>query len=668
MAIRGSGRRPERSADISEDLATLDRVRRPASQPAVEAAEPAVDAAGRFDAAEPEFEAAGRVKALAAAAPAHALESTLSEPAPRTRIGVVVIHGIGDQKPGETLLLWARSLLRIVNAWAATTPGVRHANDHAWTADIDLTGGSRPWVAIDVPAAPGPPGGPGHEPQTWLMTEAWWAARVSPPSLPQLFRWLVPKEMLRLMRGIFSGIAAEGDPLFKAIDLVFLPLFVVPTTALAVLVYLVLRIVRFVPYKPLQDFALFKALDFFLVDWFGDLQILLTDRTQAASIRARAADAIRACRERGCDTVVVIGHSGGTVVGYATLADEAYVELPVQRLVTLGQALGIAWRLGHVDDPTIADRIPDHLYPGDRLDGTPAEVGRTNLEWYDFWATHDPAPAGGFATGPAATTPAHVGGASTRVFNRMSLLEDHGAYWANDEEFLLPVARLIETSPENAPPSTSRFFPNGPAEAGAPGAGTGSSAATVTLDPRVARRQERVKALQSSWALVMAAGALAVPFALLHPWLASDTATTTIGAAGSAAWGALVNVTSGAIGGLLGYIGITPPSGPLDPVLASLLGAGLMFGAFWLVGQAASGIWTTWDGRERQIALQPDPAWRPLSGVAIPLALCGIGALALLAFAGSGSWLLAAPTVALIAVAEVVAAVGPRGTIANPGS
>ena len=633
MAIRGISRRPDRSADISEDLATLDEARRPAPEPAVQAV-------------------------AAATAP--------PEPAPRARIGVVVIHGIGDQKPGETLLLWAHALLRVVNAWATTTPGVHHANDHAWTADIDLTGGSRPWVAIDVPAAPGPTGGPGHEPQTWLVTEAWWAARVSPPSLAQVFAWLVPREMWRLIRGIFSGIAAEGDPLFKAIDLVFLPLFVVPTTALAVLVYIVLRIVRIVPYQPLQDFALFKALDVFLVDWFGDLQILLTDRTQAASIRARAADAIRACRDRGCDTVVVIGHSGGTIVGYTTLADEAYADLPVQRLVTLGQALGIAWRLGHVEDPPIADRIPDHLYLGDRLDGTPADVGRANLQWFDFWATHDPAPAGGFATGPAAITPAHVGGASTRVFNRMSLLEDHGAYWDNDEEFLLPVARLIDTSPANTPPSTSRFFPNGPAESGAPVATTGTSG--VPLDPRVARRQERVKALQASWALVMTAGALAVPLALLHPWLAPGTATTTIQVAGSAAWGALVNVTSGTIGGLLGYIGITPPSGSLDPVLASLLGAGLVIGAFWLVGQVASGIWSTWDGRERQIALQPEPAWRPLGGILVPLALCGIGALALLPFAGSGSWLLAAPTVVLLAVAEVVAAVGPRGTIANPGS
>ena len=44
-----------------------------------------------------------------------------------------------------------------------------------------------------------------------------------------------------------------------------------------------------------------------------------------------------------------------------------------------------------------------------------------------------------------------------RVSNRMSLRRDHDAYWANDEQFVLPVARLIEGAPGGAP-TVTRFF------------------------------------------------------------------------------------------------------------------------------------------------------------------------------------------------------------------
>jgi hypothetical protein len=162
----------------------------------------------------------------------------------------------------------------------------------------------------------------------------------------------------------------------------------------------------------------------------------------------------------------------------------------------------------------------------------------------------------------------------------------------------------------------------------------------------------------------MLAGALAIPAVLLHPWLTSGA--TTLQAAGTSAWDALTNVTTGIVGGLLQFFAITPPSGPLDPVPASLLGAVLMVVAFWLVGQAASGIWAGWDQREREIALQPEPTWRPLTGVVVPLALCGVGALGLLLFAGSGSWLLAAPSAALVLVAEVVAFLAPKGSVTTP--
>ncbi len=623
MAIRGTGRRPDRPADIGADLDRL-ADSRPKGAPGVGVAGLAGQAAGR-------------------------------SPDP-SRIGVVVIHGIGSQKPGETLLSWAHALLRVVNAWAATTPGVVHDNDHALTADIDLTGATRPWAAIDVPGAPG------HEPQTWLLTEAWWAARVTPPTLAEMFRWLVPSgELGRMVRGIFHGVDGQ-DRLLRAIDRVFLLPFVSATTLLSVVLYIVLSVVRIVPYKPLQDFALFAVLDTFLIDWFGDLRVLLTDRTQAASIRSRAIDAIRACVDEGCGTVVVIGHSGGTIVGYTTLTDDALeAALPVTRFVTLGQALGIGWRLGHVLDTTIADRDPDRLYEGDRLH-RPIEQVRPGVEWHDFWATHDPAPAGGFANAPSLSRPSRTGGTSTMVFNRMSILEDHGGYWDNDEEFLLPLVRLLDTSPTKAPASSSRYFPDPTGAADAQSAAP-DDARSGRSPARAAARQARVAALQRSWLLVMLAGVLAIPAIVAHSILVGGAPTFEL--VGQGVWG-FVGWLGERIGLVLDALSLGRPSGQLDTTLASIVGIVVFAVAFFGVGNIASRLWEGWDERERQLGLQPVPQWRPVRQIEGPLWLCGTAAMLLLLFAGSGDWLLAAPSVVAAAAAWLVASRLPRGHVVNP--
>lgn len=579
------------------------------------------------------------------------------EPPDPNRVGVVVIHGIGTQKPGETLLLWAHSLLRVVNAWAATTPGIAHDNDHAMTADIDLTGATRPWVALDIPPSDG------HAPQTWLLTEAWWAARVTPPSLSEMYRWLIPSgEIRHLLRGVFHGVDQQ-DPTLRAIDRIFLAPFVWLATAAAVAVYVLLSAVRVIPYQPLRDSALLKSLDTFLIDWFGDLRVLLTDRAQAASIRGRAIDAIRACRKEGCGTIVVIGHSGGTIVGYTTLVDRALeADAPVKRLITLGQAIGIGWRLGHALEDSVADRYADHLYEGDRL-RTAIETARPGVEWHDFWSTHDPAPSGGFANAPSLSRPSRTaGGTSTMVFNHMSLLEDHGAYWDNDEEFLLPVARLLDTAPTRALAATSRFFPEGSPTA-APGAEPTPDDRAGRSPVRARARQTRVAALQRSWALVMAAGALAVPVALIGSVIGGSP---TYQRAFEQLWGVVVWLSTTPLGHLWTAFGIGLPGAAPDGLIASLIGFALMAGSFWAIGKVASALWEAWDERERQIALQPVPQWRSVREIEVPLVLCGVGALTLLAFAATGNWLLATPALGLAVCARVMGSLLPRGRVLDP--
>ena len=141
---------------------------------------------------------------------------------------------------------------------------------------------------------------------------------------------------------------------------------------------------RAVPIKAIRERAELASLDAQLVSAFGDLPVLLDDPVQAAIVRERLADAIRWVRDRGCDDVVLIAHSGGAIVSYATLLDEAYRDLPVAKLITLGQGLALGWRLERTTGPFVA---------GNPIRGD-LGAARPNLRWVDFWASYDPAPAG----------------------------------------------------------------------------------------------------------------------------------------------------------------------------------------------------------------------------------------------------------------------------------
>lgn len=162
--------------------------------------------------------------------------------------------------------------------------------------------------------------------------------------------------------------------------------------------------------------------------------------------------------------------------------------------------------------------------------------------------------------------------------------------------------------------------------------------------------------------MVMLAGALAIPAVIAHSIVVGGPPSFQL--AGQGIWSFAVWLGERA-GLLLDAFSIGRPSGIANPVIAGLVGAVAMAVAFWAVGEAASRLWAAWDARERQISLQPNPAWRPLRQVEAPLWLCGVAALLLLPFAATGTWILAAPSAVLVGIAWLIASRVSRGSVAN---
>jgi hypothetical protein len=397
----------------------------------------------------------------------------------------------------------------------------------------------------------------------------------------------------------------------------------------------------------------------------------------------------------------VVAHSGGALVSFETLLDPAYLgpEYRVDKLVTLGQGLGLAWRLAA--DPDVRE-----IAPGHRLVGNLAKA-RPDLRWVDFWASYDPAPAGplpsrGGAAAVAAaerdagpqvaavvetgegaggeswlvrsdvgTKPAVVSAAiasvtgkrppvieveSRPVTNEMNVLTDHGGYWANDEGFLIPLVRHIDAA--IGPAEKSRFY---------------VQRRWRTL--RIIWRVQRVAAL-ATWDWLCSIGAMLSIAALGGAaLLGRNQRLAAAGDGVAAAWSfipghELVSGPIDGIGGLLdtmassfGANGVTRWLGSVGP---TLLGVALIIGLFFALAKVGNWRWHDWDRRER-ILVRPEEPTPPdrrraaaqaialLGGlVALGLAvLTGLGLLVFLAWAagavlGFGRWLVSESVPAVV--------------------
>lgn len=550
---------------------------------------------------------------------------------PARSIGVVFVHGIGTQPPRETLLNWANPIVEMLAEWRREYdelhPEEAIGEDPVEAAGIESIGGidERAWVRIAIPHTD-----EDHPATTWLLTEAHWAGRVRAPAFGQALRY-IQSHVGAIISGITAGYGLREDRREQRVKDIILQqptpwdarvthqidelrasdtvrwrwidtldsIWQYPAvrsvlngvaTAVSVLALAVYAPLRAIPIKAIRERAELASLDAQLVTAFGDLPVLLDDPVQAAIVRERLAETIRWVRDRGCTEVVLIAHSGGAIVSFSTLLDEAYHDLNVTKLITLGQGLSLGWRLEQTTGPFVA---------GNPIRG---DLGATRpgLRWVDFWASYDPAPAGELVevehcpliavqtvTAEAPISPIQV--ESRPVTNFMHLGQDHDGYWKNDEGFLVPLIRHIDD---------------------AWGDGTGSRFYGSKLDRavRIERRRRRVGLLLGWRWLAFAAGVTALLIALV-PAVTPGASLATTGDSVAAMWSRVPahELVSGPIDGfgsivsvILTSIGLGPVSDWLAWIGPQILGALIPVVAVYAIYSRGVGSWRTSDASERQ--------------------------------------------------------------------
>jgi hypothetical protein len=408
--------------------------------------------------------------------------ATVSRPCGESgrHVGVVFVHGIGSQPKGQTLREWGSHLVDLIadlreSAGMPRDPVILIVND----ADDDLA-----LVELELPQNSN-----GHGHDHWVLTEASWASAVASPSFGTMAEWLGPRGALRQVvtrlgpelgrqaarvedkalaqdtasnedtpvtagtkRAIDASRTGERAFRFGVTKWAFVALGSVAQawSSLLLVLYGFLRTIeRILPIGPLKDKALTRPIDSLMLDWFGDVYVLLMDPVQQARVRDRLMHRIQELRTLFApDDLAVVAHSGGALVSYMTLSRPITKGQNVTRLITLGEGINLAIDLAAAD---LGRREARKRYG---LNASLME-NHPNLVWSDFFATHDPAPSGRLDMKDDVAKELD----SRRIVNRLSIASDHGTYWDNDAEFTVPLMQLLNTPtvPDPATPARSLF-------------------------------------------------------------------------------------------------------------------------------------------------------------------------------------------------------------------
>jgi len=402
--------------------------------------------------------------------------------APPKSIGVVFVHGIGSQPQSSTLREFAQPLIDWLALWHESrqiTGCALRSAELSYGGSLD--GPAR--LRLDLPEVTDERGS--WPARSWVMAEAWWATRLEAPGFVHTLVWTVrilwradaklieqAAYRVRLLAARVLGRPIDGrQPAYSEpglfgtfIELVSTVLLIGGYTLGGLAGYLVLiplLLIAQIPIQRFQQFVMVNLLRPFLVDAVGDFTTYLEDDIQALNIRESVASTIDwLVDNQGCEQVVVLAHSQGTVVAFDALASKSPAHIDkVKKLITFGTALNKAFELAH--QQRLAGTLPGHIY------------------WLDVWAYYDPVPGGQLVRegptklvdpDPALAERMHwnestvhwgkppgvpTGPQPREVTNGMNVLTDHGGYWRNAEQFIARIAQELDDP--DAYYQTSRF-------------------------------------------------------------------------------------------------------------------------------------------------------------------------------------------------------------------
>jgi hypothetical protein len=443
---------------------------------------------------------------------------------PQFDLGVLFVHGIGDQKRGSTLVDFGTPVVEWLEGRASGAGGALGIG-HTEITPHDAESQADPAhtvISIDAPGVA----------QRWLMAESWWAESFATPPFIDMALWgftVAPwafgAHFGERVRAAWSAPRKHRwDVLWRMPNLVggFLSLFGGLLLSVVVMIGLALLMaVTFIPWKRLREAVASTQLR--LAAWLGDSYVVVARQIEFAAILTKVRGDLAWLAER-CQRVAVVAHSQGAAMAWHVLADE---HRKAGLLLTLGSGLrkleqqrelraspqmaragaltvtGLLWTgylpfvLPRVISRVIADfeALSDlgialigpvllaaglvYFLRARRLVAVSLLKGHLDtkgIACQEFVATADPV--------PIATE------AEQEIVNLMSVIRDHNSYWSNKDVFVSWIGNALLQFADCAPQEL--VLDRG------------------TINRLTEKRARRVKVLRAAWWLAVAAAALSI--------------------------------------------------------------------------------------------------------------------------------------------------------------
>jgi len=271
-------------------------------------------------------------------------------PAKKYRVGLLFVHGMGQQERGDTITQMGDALTAWLKGWLAEVPGadfkirgaVLRTGGTGETGPTDDTLGGQAHVAVTIITKPRTR----ETRQEWLLAESWWAGAFRPASFMELATWAIavgPWLIASQRAGIGERVRLPTGPLGGLVKLVIETLLTLVGAGVAAVITplaLGLLVLRLVPIPVLS--AATRGLAKSLSGSFGDLLVLVRSPVRFAAMAEQVRADIANVDAR-CDRVMVVAHSQGSAVAWHAIrrtADQPPKDrATVALFVSFGQAL-----------------------------------------------------------------------------------------------------------------------------------------------------------------------------------------------------------------------------------------------------------------------------------------------------------------------------------------
>lgn len=257
------------------------------------------------------------------------------------QLGILLVHGIGVQRSGETLIQWGDALLKTISA--ATGGKVQVM---AGPAEIANDTGSNTETTVHLTA--------GDMQEKWLMVEGWWAEAFMAPTYMELVSWSfrgLPWTFALHFAQNFRKTFRHEKPVVASLLKVKVIIQFLAAMVLAPIFIALLALVLLVGLIPIPQLrSLLLQIQGVLISTVGDSLAFLESPLRAALIRTKVQNGLKRIKEV-CDHTVIIAHSQGAAVvldnlggipeqrNGASLKQPEMFALKPDRLITFGAGI-----------------------------------------------------------------------------------------------------------------------------------------------------------------------------------------------------------------------------------------------------------------------------------------------------------------------------------------